>query len=78
MPRLKKVYLVISCTNCKRLLLATSDKKSRTCPYCGERVKMADTHVLFQSENRNESQEALREAKTRLKTGVSADSERSR
>jgi DNA-directed RNA polymerase subunit RPC12/RpoP len=78
MPGLKKDYLVIPCTNCKRLLLATSDKKTRTCPYCGERVKIGNAQILFQSENRNEVREALREAKIQLKSKVSADSEHSR
>jgi len=75
MARLKKHYLVIACTNCKRLLLGTSDKKSRTCPYCGVRVKMENAQVIFESENSKEARVALRDAKTRLKSSVSADSE---
>jgi len=78
MPRFKKQYLVISCTKCKRILLATSDKKTRTCPYCGERVKMEDTQTLFQAENPEEARAALREARARSKSGVPAGSGGSR
>jgi len=78
MPRLKKHYLVIACTRCKRLLLATADKKTRTCPYCGKRVKMGDAPTLFQSENPDEARAALREAKVQFKSKVSADNENSR
>jgi DNA-directed RNA polymerase subunit RPC12/RpoP len=75
---LKKRYLVIPCTNCKRLLLAASDKKTRTCPYCGERVKMGNAQIIFQSEDPSEAREALQEAKAQLKSNISADSEHSR
>jgi RNA polymerase subunit RPABC4/transcription elongation factor Spt4 len=78
MPRVKKHYLVISCTNCKRLLLATADRKTRTCPYCGERVKTEYAPALFQSENPDEARAALREAKVQIKSKVPADSENSR
>ena len=78
MPRLKKHYLVISCTGCNRLLLAASDKKTRTCPYCGEHVKMADARTIFQSENPNEAREALREAKVKINGSISAGREHSR
>lgn len=75
---MKKYYVVISCTGCKRLLLATSEKKTRTCPYCGVHVKMANTQTIFQSENSDEARQALREAKVRIGSKVQADSEHSR
>jgi DNA-directed RNA polymerase subunit RPC12/RpoP len=68
MPRLKKQYLVVPCANCKRLLLASSDKKTRTCPYCGERMKIGDAQIIFQSQNPSEAREALQDAKTRLRS----------
>jgi predicted nucleic acid-binding Zn-ribbon protein len=60
----KKDYLVVACTNCGRLLLAVSDKKTRSCPYCGRRVKLKDASVIAHSENPKKARQVLQETKT--------------
>lgn len=64
MEKPKKQYLVVSCTNCGRYLLAVSDKKTRTCPYCGKRVSMGTANVVAMSEDPEEARAALQEMKT--------------
>lgn len=63
MPNPKRHYLVVECTNCRRFLLGASDKKTRTCPYCGKRVKMSDASVLAKSESAEEARAVLQESK---------------
>jgi DNA-directed RNA polymerase subunit RPC12/RpoP len=65
MPTPKKNYLVVECSNCKRFLLAASDKKTRTCPYCGKRVKLEDARIAATSESSEEARLALQELKLR-------------
>jgi len=50
MHETKKHYLVAECTNCKRFLLAVSTNETRTCPYCGKRVRMRDAQVVARSD----------------------------
>jgi len=64
LPKPGKEYLVLACTNCGRLLLAVSDRKTRTCPYCGKRVRAEDAKVVTRSENPKEARRVLQEAKT--------------
>ena len=64
MSKPKKNYLVVACTNCSRLLLAVSDKKTRSCPYCGRRVNLKDARVITSSGNPKEARQVLQEAKT--------------
>ena len=75
MIRVRKQYLVIACTNCSRLLLTTSDKKSRTCAYCGKRVKAEEARVEARSDNPKVARQFLQAAKTRSQSSVSANSE---
>ncbi|MGA8905766.1 MAG: DUF1922 domain-containing protein [Candidatus Bathyarchaeia archaeon] len=64
MPTPKKHYLVVACTRCSRLLLAVSDKRTRSCPYCGRRVNVEDARIIARSENPKKARLALQEAKT--------------
>ena len=64
MSKPKKNYLVVACTNCGRLLLAVSDKKTRSCPYCGRRVNLKDARVIARSENPKEARRVLQETNT--------------
>jgi len=74
MPRSDKQYLIIGCTVCGRLLLATSDKRTRTCPYCGKRVKTQEAQVMARSESPEVARRTLQDAKTRLQGKVPAKS----
>ena len=70
MPRIRKQYLVIACTSCGRLLLTTSDRKTRTCVYCGKRVKAEEARVEARSENPKVARQFLQEAKTKAQSPV--------
>jgi DNA-directed RNA polymerase subunit RPC12/RpoP len=63
-PNPKKHYLMVACTRCGRLLLAASDKKTRSCPYCGRRVKIENARLIARSENAREARLVLQEAKS--------------
>ncbi len=60
----RKEYLVLACTNCGRYLLGVSDKVTRTCPYCGKRVRASDAKIVARSEDPREARRVLQEAKT--------------
>lgn len=62
-PNPKKHYLVVVCTHCGRFLLATSNKRTRSCPYCGKRVAIEDARVIARSENAQEARLILQETK---------------
>ena len=64
MPNPKKYYIVVACTSCGHLLLAASDKRTRSCPYCGRRVRIEDARVIVRSESAKEARLVLQEAKT--------------
>jgi len=59
----KKHYLVLECSGCRRFLLATSDKKTRTCPYCGKRVSLENARVFIRSEKAADARMVLQEMK---------------
>jgi DNA-directed RNA polymerase subunit RPC12/RpoP len=63
LPKLKKDYLVVECSTCKRFILAVSDKKTRTCPYCGKRVRLEDARVAAKSQSAPEARLALQKLK---------------
>ena len=65
MPNPKKYYLVVECTSCARFLLATSNKRTRSCPYCGKRVTLKEAKALARSEDADEARLALQELKIR-------------
>jgi predicted RNA-binding Zn-ribbon protein involved in translation (DUF1610 family) len=67
----KKHYLVIECTSCKRFLLAVSKNETRTCPYCGKRVRLEDARVVVRSESAEDARVVLQDLKTREYQGDS-------
>jgi len=65
----KKHYLVVSCANCGRFLLAASDKRTRSCPYCEKRLSLEDAKVFARSEDAEEARLALQELKMKKHQG---------
>ena len=65
MSKPKKHYIAVECSNCRRFLLATSDKKTRMCPYCGKRVNLQDARIVAKSESSEEARRLLQELKVR-------------
>ena len=39
-------FLVVICNKCKKSLLANENYKTRSCPYCGNHIKISQTNVL--------------------------------
>lgn len=71
MPNPGKNYLVVACTNCGRLLLAASDKRTRSCAHCGRRVRIEDARVIARSETAREARLVLSEAKAQKRLAKS-------
>lgn len=78
MPNPKKHYLVVACTSCGRFLLAASDKRTRSCPYCGKRVRIEDARVIARSESAREARLVLQEAKTQEQQARNRDTSKLR
>ena len=54
---------ILECPNCKGLLLAAMDQKTRTCPYCSARVDIHKAKRLGRAETAFEASEMLRKLK---------------
>jgi predicted RNA-binding Zn-ribbon protein involved in translation (DUF1610 family) len=67
----KKHYLVIECTRCRRFLLAVSRNETRTCPYCGKRVRLEGARVVVRSESAEDARVVLQDLKAREHQGDS-------
>jgi len=48
-------YCILRCYECGRLLLAHSDEKSRTCPYCESRLSLAKARILARFDSPQEA-----------------------
>jgi DNA-directed RNA polymerase subunit M/transcription elongation factor TFIIS len=65
---------VVECSNCKRFLLATSDKRTRTCAYCGKRMAIEDARIVARSEKAGEARLVLQELKIQERGAKLSDS----
>ena len=54
---------IIECPNCKGLMLATANKKTKTCPYCGTRIEICKAKRLARAETAMQASEMLRKLK---------------
>jgi DNA-directed RNA polymerase subunit RPC12/RpoP len=59
----KKEYLVLECTACNRYFLAVSENRTRTCPYCGKRVKVEKARIASRSDKAEEARLILQKLK---------------
>ena len=59
----KKEYLVLECTECNRYFLAVSENRTRTCPYCGKRVKVEKARIASRSDKAEEARLILQKLK---------------
>jgi uncharacterized Zn finger protein (UPF0148 family) len=57
---LKKTYLVVACPKCRALLLARQGRKTRQCPYCGTKMNLMRTEVLWMTSDLEEARSMLR------------------
>jgi DNA-directed RNA polymerase subunit RPC12/RpoP len=74
MEMLRKVFrkqtgmrptLIIVCSRCGGLLLATDGQKTRTCPYCGTRIDIRKAKKVASAKSAFEASEMLRKLKSR-------------
>jgi DNA-directed RNA polymerase subunit RPC12/RpoP len=73
MAETKKHYLVVECAICKRFLLAMSTNETRTCPYCGKRIRMRDARVVGHSDTAEGARVTLQELKAEGNEGDQLD-----
>jgi len=57
--------LVVECSRCGGLLLTPAAQKTKTCPYCGTRVKVMKAKKLASARTANQASQILRHLKTR-------------
>jgi len=57
--------LIVVCSRCGGLLMASNDQKTRTCPYCGSRIDLKRAKRIASAKNAFEASEILRELKSR-------------
>lgn len=59
------VYVIVVCGKCGGYLLARSDQKTRTCPYCGSRVLMGKVKKVASAEDASKASTILRKLKAK-------------
>lgn len=59
------MYLIVVCGGCGRLLVADAGKKSRRCPYCGARMRLAKAKRVGSAETAREASELVQHLKRR-------------
>ncbi len=57
---MKRNYLVVACAKCRALLLAQQGKKTRQCPYCGAKIALSKTEILWITSDLEEARSILR------------------
>jgi predicted RNA-binding Zn-ribbon protein involved in translation (DUF1610 family) len=56
-------FLIVTCTRCGGLLLAKSEQKTRTCPYCGGTVILEKARKLASANTAYEASAILQNLK---------------
>lgn len=57
--------LIIACSQCGGLFLATDGQKTRTCPYCSTRINVRRAKQVASAASAFEASEMLRDMKSR-------------
>ncbi len=60
--------LIITCPKCTRLLLAKTDQKTRTCPYCGTQIATDRAKKIATAKDAREANTLLQKLKTQTAT----------
>jgi DNA-directed RNA polymerase subunit RPC12/RpoP len=60
--------LVVVCYNCGGLLLAKTEQKTRTCPYCGSTVILQKARKVASAKSASEASVILRKLKSEAAT----------
>jgi len=62
---LEKKVVIAKCVRCSRLLLAKTQAKTKTCPYCNIRFSLDTATVVGHSDSSDEAKVMLSELKKR-------------
>ncbi|MCS7115302.1 MAG: DUF1922 domain-containing protein [Nitrososphaerota archaeon] len=57
------VYIIVVCGKCGGYLLARSDQKTRTCPYCSSKVVLEKAKKVASAEDASKASVILRKLK---------------
>lgn len=57
------VYVIVVCGKCGGYLLARSDQKTRTCPYCNSKVLLEKAKKMASADNASNASTLLRKLK---------------
>ncbi len=66
-------FLVVICNKCKKSLLAKENHKTRSCPYCGNHIKISNTKVIISTNDVTIAKDILKnykEKKSRYKNQI--------
>ena len=59
-----KPTVIVKCTQCGGLMLATNEQKTKACPYCGERVNLLKAQKMASAASSFEASIILRKLKS--------------
>jgi len=57
-------FLIVVCNRCGGFLLAKTEQKTRTCPYCGSKVELNKSKKVAVAKTAREASAILREIKS--------------
>jgi DNA-directed RNA polymerase subunit RPC12/RpoP len=52
-------FLIAVCNRCKGLTIAKTEQKTKTCPYCGFKIRIHEAKKVASAENAYEASETL-------------------
>ena len=58
-------YLIAECPRCRELILADSRYKSKTCPMCSSKIRLADLRIIQSARDAREARSKISDAKAK-------------
>jgi DNA-directed RNA polymerase subunit RPC12/RpoP len=57
-------FQIAVCSRCGRLIIAKTEQKAKTCPYCGFKINVQKARKVASAENAYDASEILRKLKS--------------
>ena len=57
------MYLIVNCPSCGRLMMASSENKTRKCPGCGNTAQIHSLHVIVRVRDQRDAVDAIQKLK---------------
>ena len=57
------MYLIVNCPNCRRLMMANSENKTRKCPSCGNTAQVHSLQVVVRVRDQRDAVETIQKLK---------------